>query len=567
MEMILLLSLLGIGAAAAFGGGDGSSGNGSGNDDGGNDDAGGGNDGGGDDGATPRELMRGTDGDDVMNAGQDQTLRGLSGDDTLEGDSNAMVYGDTGADRIEVFDNATGYGGFGDDTLWGHDASTIYGGEGDDFVGAIDGSSADGGAGDDEVQWYATAEAPSGHSVLIRGGEGNDTVRGWDQDDGLVTLAGGTGNDLVIARDGNLGIGSFGEDTLIGTSGASLTGGEGDDLFVVSLSPGPAPSTEDAVTIRDFVKDSDRIVVDLSQAVESLTLAEVDGDTVLSFGWLNPVDDTPLQQTVRLQGVTGLTLQDFEFSNPFESDEIYDGPVIGSEGADVLTAPAGEPLMLLGDGNDTVTAGADVTGGLITLGDGNDIYTGTGALADVFGGMGNDTLTYTTGGAAPSAAVGINGGSGDDVIAIVAGAAGGIAGDGAGLDIDLGSGNDSLIVGKDVDDPIFVYDGEGDDNVTIWLGQTVFSEAGADNLTINVDADHLATRAPSTVIDLGATDSLVIQFEAGIPGTVTIVADTDSDIGEPRSALKIDGKTVVSFVGTVAVNDPRITITRDAVFA
>ena len=69
------------------------------------------------------------------------------------------------------------------------------------------------------------------------------------------------------------------------------------------------------------------------------------------------------------------------------------------------------------------------------------------------------------------------------------------------------------------------------------------------------------------MIDLGATDSLLIQFEAGIAGTVTIGPDTDSNIGEPRSALKIDGRTVVSFVGTVAPDDPRITITRNAVFA
>lgn len=511
--------------------------------------------------------MAGTTEIDQLSAGDGQILRGYAGQDDLEGTGNAIVRGDQGADRIEVTDSASGYGGFGEDVLWGTGNSTIDGGHGNDFVGAINGANAYGGAGDDTVQWYSTAETPSGHSVLIRGDEGNDTVRGWAQDDGVVTLAGGTGNDLIIARDGNIGIGSFGEDTLIGTSGASLTGGEGDDLFTVSLSPGPSPSTDEAVTIRDFVKDSDRIVVDVSQPVESLTLTEVDGDTVLTFGWRNTVDDAPMQQSVLVQGVTGLTLQDFEFSNPFESEEIYGGPVIGSDRADVLTAPAGDPLILLGAGNDTVTAGGDVTGGLITLGDGNDSYTGTGALADVFGGMGDDTLTFTTGGTAPSAIVGIGGGSGDDVISIVAGAAGGSASDGVQVDVALGSGNDTFIVGKSVDEPVSVIDGAGDDDVTIWLGQTVISDAGADSLTINVDADHLTTRAPATVIDLGATDSLLIQFEAGIAGTVTIGPDTDSNIGEPRSALKIDGRTVVSFVGTVAPDDPRITITRNAVFA
>lgn len=574
MEMVLLLALLGVGAVGAFGGG------------GSSDDASpDGNGGGADDGTdgTPREGVLGTMDSDVMNAGLDQTLRGFAGNDTLEGDNNAIIHGDTGADRIDVFDRATGYGGFGDDELWALGNSTIYGGEGNDFLGAIDSSSADGGAGDDKVQWYASAEQPTGHSVLIRGGEGNDTIFGASQDDGLVTLAGGTGDDEIHAGDGNLAIGSFGADTLRGGRGSLLTGGEGADAFIVTYPAGAGTSVPDeAVTINDFVRGADTISVHLIGTPTQVALEEVDGDTRLTIDWEEDGTQTSVPTTVVVKGVTGMTLEDFDFVDDvgyvftpegtyeFELSEPLDGPVFGTDGADRIAAAAGNPLLLAGAGSDTVTAGAGTTDGLISMGDGDDSYTATGAMADVWTGAGNDSIDYTTG---PDTAPQIfnrftfDTGAGDDQVIIRAPGSAPIPGSlpVAGLDIDLGAGNDVAVIEKDVVRPVTVFDGVGDDDVTIWLGHTAFSDAGADSLTVNVDADHLTTRAPAEVV-LDGADDLLIRLESGISGTVTFARE-ESDISEPFLAIKLDGKTIVRVFGSDGPDDPRISITRDAVFA
>lgn len=572
MEMILLLSLLGIGAAAALGGGDGSSGNGS-DDDGG----------GGDDGATARDLVEGTEDNDALEAGDNQIIRGFAGNDDLKGSGDAIVRGDTGVDRIEVSDSATGYGGFGDDVLMGLDNSTIYGGDGNDLVIATDSSSADGGAGDDRVQWYATAERPTGHSVLIRGGEGNDTIFGASQDDGLVTLAGGTGDDEIHAGDGNLAIGSFGADTLLGGRGSFLTGGEGADSFIVTFPAGVGTSVPDeALTINDFVKGADTISVHLIGTPTQIALEEVDGDTRLTIDWEEDGPQTSVPTTVLVKGVTGMTLEDFDFVDDtgyvftpegtyeFELSEPLDGPVFGTDGADRIAAAAGNPLLLTGAGSDTVTAGAETTDGLIVLGDGDDSYTATGAMSEVRTGAGDDRIDYTTG---PDTAPQIfntftfDTGAGDDQVTIRAPETPPVPGSlpVAGLDIDLGAGNDVAVIEKDVVRPVTVFDGEGDDSVTIWLGHTAFSEAGADSLTVNVDADHLSSRAPAMVV-LEGDDSLLIRLESEITGTVTFVEE-ESEISEPFLAVKVDGKTIIRLFGAEGPDDPRITITRDAVFA
>ena len=571
--MILLLSLLGIGAAAAaLGGDDGSSG-------GGSDDGGGGND----DGGTPRELVEGTEENDVLEAGSNQIIRGFAGNDDLTGRGNAIVRGDTGTDNIKVSDSAAGYGGYGDDVLFGRDNSTVYGGHGNDVVIATDSSSVDGGAGDDRVQWYATAERPTGHSVLIRGGEGNDTIFGASQDDGLVTLAGGTGDDQIHAGDGNLAIGSFGADTLLGGRGSFLTGGEGADQFIVTYPAGFGTSVPDeAVTINDFVKGTDTIAVHLIGTPAQIALEEVDGDTRLTIDWEEDGPQTALPTTVLVKGVTGLTLDDFDFVDdiqtvftPEGTDEIalsepLDGPVFGTDGADRIAAAAGNPLLLTGAGSDTVTAGAGTTDGLIVLGDGDDSYTATGAMSNVWTGAGNDRIDYTTG---PDTAPQIfnsfafDTGAGDDQVLIRAPGTAPAPGSLplAGLYIDLGAGNDVAVIEKDVVRAVTVYDGEGDDDVTIWLGHTAFSEAGADSLTVNVEADHLATRAPALVV-LDGDDSLLIRLESDISGTVTFVRE-ESDTSGPFLAMKLDGKTIVRVFGSEGPDDPRITVTRDAVFA
>jgi hypothetical protein len=285
-----------------------------------------------------------------------------------------------------------------------------------------------------------------------------------------------------------------------------------------------------------------------------------------------------------VRGVTGLTADDIDFvveaaivpapdgTYTFENSAPFDGLVTGSDAADGLTAPAGNPLMLAGAGNDTVTAGAGTTDGLIVLGDGDDSYVASGARADLSTGAGNDRVDYTTGpDTAPQShdVVRFDTGAGDDQVIIRAPqgplAAGSLPA--VGLDIALGAGNDVLTLEKDVLHPVTVHGGAGNDTVTMWMGQTVHTGPGADRVTLNVDADHLETRGAAAVFDLDADDRLVIQLETGIAGAVTFVPVVPAEGDEGWTAIQIDGETMVRLAGTLTADDPRITITRDAAFA
>lgn len=520
----------------------------------------------------------GTEGPDDMMADGADTLRGRAGPDSLTASDNSTAYGDTGRDTITLSGAATGYGGAGGDTLSGIDNSMAYGGSGNDELQLIDGAQGAGGEGDDRIFWYPSQAAPSGHDVLISGNEGNDTLSAWSQEDGQVTLAGGIGRDLLIAGDGVLARGSFGADTLVGGAGATLTGGEGADRFIVSKYQAFSKSDE-PTTITDFVKGTDTLTVAFDHTPSRIDLSESGGDTRLTVEWIR-ADAATDSQTILVKGVTGLTLDDFTFvqevRQTYGTDGTFDvvpsaplGPVTtGTAGADSLTLPAGAPVVITGDGNDRVTAGPGTTDGIIALGDGNDTYSATGAFATLYAGNGDDAVTYETG---PDPAdfdgyfVRLDTGAGNDTVSIDAGAP---AADGVYLSVELGAGNDVLTVDKDVTREVSVLDGDGDDTVSVWMGHNANSAgSGNDLLTISVDADHIDTRQPVRLIEFGKGDRVVIELESGITGDVQFVPLPSTDSSEPVTEVRVGGKPVVIFEGTIKADDPRITVTRDAVFA
>lgn len=557
MGLIFLLSLLGMGAVAAVAGLAGGSDDETSQDDSG--DTGGGN------GNEPADRTQGTAGPDEFSVQDDEILHALAGDDVLAGNDEAVVHGDTGADRIDAYDRSTAYGGFGDDTIWGYDESTVFGGYGNDFVGAIDGSSADGGAGDDEISWNPTVDAPSGHRVLIRGSAGDDTLNGWSQTEGMVTLAGGTGDDVIRAGDGNLAIGSFGEDTLFGARGAFLTGGEGADRFVTNPSGGFSTSDE-AITITDFVKGTDSIRVLVFRRLNDVSLEERDGDTLLSLDYGSLATGDAERFSVRVVGVTGLNLGDFDFVSALDNAvDPMDGLVLGTPGTDSVTATAGTPLILTGAGSDTVTAGANVTDGLVALGSGDDSYTATGALADLWAGSGDDTVSYAAGPASSKSVVVLDTGTGADDVTISALPPAPTTFFPSQIHVVLGEGDDTLTVERDVTSSVSVEDGAGNDTVTVWMGQSVQSGDGDDLLILKVDADHLASREAAELYLTGPDDRIRIEIESGIAGAITFAPiDFIDHIG---TAVLVGGKQVAIFDEVVTEGDPRITITRDAVFA
>lgn len=208
MEMLLLLLLPFAALAASGGGGDGNQG----------------------------QTLRGTEGDDELAGGErDDSLYGGAGNDTLEGLAGRdFLTGEDGDDSL--------FGGEGDDFVRGDAGNdTAFGGAGNDFIGLHEGVDAYAPAFDDPEE-----------------GLGDDTARGGADDDlladsyGSDSLFGDTGRDTLVSVDLEFGApdaldGGFGDDTLVGDDGDTMSGGEGIDAFSVVVGAGTEP-----VTITDF---------------------------------------------------------------------------------------------------------------------------------------------------------------------------------------------------------------------------------------------------------------------------------------------------------------------------
>jgi hypothetical protein len=279
--------------------------------------------------------------------------------------------------------------------------------------------------------------------VQLDGGAGNDTLLGGAGDDtlldgpGVNTLNGGPGSDTVVAA-GNLNytltdarLTGAGVDNLAGVENARLTGGAGNNVFVVSgwsgramLDGGPGSDAVLSVNDADFTLTDARLTRSTGGdfALASIETAQLVGgagnnvldasgftgatfltggpgddtirggagtDTLLESGNVDFVlSDTQLTglgtdtlsglEVVRLTGGAGNNLLDASaFSGRAELD--------GGAGNDTLRAAQGASILLGGAGNDTLTGGA-----------GNDVLIG-GAGADALsGGDGDDLLIHGT---------------------------------------------------------------------------------------------------------------------------------------------------------------------------
>lgn len=148
-------------------------------------------------GTNGNDLLIGTDGDDVIVAGEGlDEIYGLGGNDTIcgnrdgdvidGGNGNDVIFGNEGADRL--------IGGFGNDDLrGGYWRDTLIGGAGNDVMR--------GGRGTD----------------VLLGGAGQDTAYG---NDGMDSLDGGAGNDVLFGQQGRDTVqGNSGNDTIFGGIG------------------------------------------------------------------------------------------------------------------------------------------------------------------------------------------------------------------------------------------------------------------------------------------------------------------------------------------------------------
>lgn len=200
----------------------------------------------------------------------------------------------TGTDEAEQL-----AGGDGDDSIFGSAGSdTIFGGPGDDRIFLGDG---------DDTSTPVRAQDDSGDD-FIRGGAGADVIVDAQ---GSNTLHGDLGPDTLSTFDRpaaetaptpDVAHGGYGDDTLLGDTGDTLTGGHGADQFIVA-----APSQDDhaPAVMTDFDPENetlsivfmdeepdDMTVSFLHDAEAGLLRALIEGEEVATLAGLN-ADDIP----------------------------------------------------------------------------------------------------------------------------------------------------------------------------------------------------------------------------------------------------------------------------------
>ncbi len=352
------------------------------------------------------------------------------------------VIGTSADDKISVFVYGTSsliyfYGNGGHDRL--------YGGGGDDY---LDG-------GDDPDQLY--------------GGEGNDWLYGGD---GRDRLYGGEGNDWLYGGgdDGDSLYGGEGNDYLDGGGGSStnyLTGGEGNDIFVLS------PNILGYDLVKDFTQGEDKIQIRTTTGDET-TLAELLENTGITITG-NAIFNADGDRIMGLNDFSGeLTYSDFhvlaesatETTLPLSLTDVDEG-----------TVPPIRALALShlegGNGNDWLTGGSFKFNTKIYGHKGNDVLDGGDGWNKLYGGSGNDTLHGRDGYDQ------LDGGSGDDTL----------YGDDGNDWLRGGSGDDTLYGGDGNDE---LHGGTGNDIFvlspdTIGKNTVIDFTQGADRLQILTD--------------------------------------------------------------------------------
>jgi T1SS-143 domain-containing protein len=301
--------------------------------------------------------VTGSKGSDVIIGGaEDNVLKGGAGNDIIDGRGGTdKLYGEDGDDRLiggagnDVLDGGTnttvGFTVPGTPTSDGAAAilASVHGGDTADYSGSSVNIIANLG---DAANWPVTIGA---HQAT---GEGTDTLNG------IESVAGGSGNDVIFG-DGsaNILVGGAGSDNIFGGAGNDLLYG-GDDTVGDGL----------------FAGAGDDVLI-LGNGGGT---AKGEGGNDLIYGGT---------------GNDYLYGEDDGNPNPADAgnDTIFAGAgndyIEGDGGNDKLYGEDGNDTIVGGAGNDTIDGGAGDDTIVYALGDGADI---------VDGGIGNDTLKVTT---------------------------------------------------------------------------------------------------------------------------------------------------------------------------
>ena len=463
-------------------------------------------------GGSGNDFLWGQDGNDLQigGAGND-TIQADQGNDTLIGGlGNDRLLGGADADLFSFAD------GFGNDTIIGGetvttgvdfdtiDLSALTTGVTVTYTGNEAGTITDG----SNTITFSEIEQIilTDQADVVNGGSGNEVIDGRDGDDTISTgtgndsILGGAGNDSLIGGDGNDTVdGGAGDDYVAAFVGDdSLSGGDGNDT-IFSLGGGAdsidGGADADLISIRTIsnatvtggetaTTGSDLDRLDIAEGTNALTLdftgnesgTVTDGISTVTFSGIEQVALGDGADTINAGAATlGLTV------SGGAGDDVFNAS--GTSGANAFEGDGGNDSIFGGSGDETLGGGS---GNDYIAGEaGNDSITGGGDNDTLLGGLGNDTLDGSQGNDL------ILGGDGDDLV---------LGGDGADT-ITGGAGSDQLVGGGDADTFVFA-DGFGADTIS-----------GGESITTGTDFD---------TIDLSAvTTGVTATFTGDEAGTIT----------------------------------------------
>lgn len=246
--------------------------------------------------------------------------------------SNILLEGTSGLTLDDIIVNGEPVG----DLIYQSGGPDFFGTDGNDIVA------------DNYYETRATIDGGSGNDILlggfglVSGGEGDDVLIGSDLD-------GGEGNDILfgystVHDNGGHGIsGGAGDDYIVIEASGSyvyyppiVSGGEGSDIFNVRVSEAAldvVDQSQNDTVITDYNRDEDILQLTLPGETnvssylgygEDFSLSDVaietdgaDSVIVVTYAYDGSAPDVPsfVESTIRIEGVSDLTLDDIVFSS------------------------------------------------------------------------------------------------------------------------------------------------------------------------------------------------------------------------------------------------------------
>jgi Ca2+-binding RTX toxin-like protein len=323
-------------------------------------------------GGSSYDVIRGGGGNLFVNTGSGAALvQGGNGNNTILGGSGSdTIYSDLQAaggpsDSTSSSESNYVFGGSGNDVIWGSAANdTLIAGSGNTQIyGYLLANTANqsivGGSGND----YLYGGVGTGSDTIVAGGAGNDTLVANAGNDtlyggaGVDSIVGGAGSDVIYAGDGGSGYSyttvtaGNGNETIYGGLGLdSISGGSGADVIYAG-DGGSAPYTPSIV-----FAGSGATTVYGGDGFDEIVGGS--GSDVLYAG-----DGGTGSSPTYLSAGTG-------------SDSIY-----GGAGSDVISAVTGSDTVWAGSGSETITGSGQDS---IVAGAGFDsIQSASGSVVDI----------------------------------------------------------------------------------------------------------------------------------------------------------------------------------------